>query len=174
MLFLERISNVASTPVAHRRSLGNRAGFVGRRAGKQEPFKFLAVNRVDEWLADLGEDHTIKGVALDGLAADQPVEEGASGASIGLDGAFGAWFAVAARTLAHVCKPGIDIGGVDLAHQADPTFLFKVRPHEPQGSPMPVLATWDVFLKPGMKQSCWKPCRRLSGVGRARKTNCRE
>ena len=66
------------------------------------------------------------------------MEEGTSRARIGLDGALTAGLAVPAGALAHVCEPGIDIGGVDLAHQGDPALLLQVRPHEPEGSTVPL------------------------------------
>ncbi len=72
---------------------------------------------MDERLADLGKDHAVEGVAPDGLAAYQPVEEGASRARVGLNGAFAPRLAVPTGTLAHMREPGVDIGGVNLAHQ---------------------------------------------------------
>ena len=48
------------------------------RAGEQEPFKLLRFNDPDERLAHLGEHDAVEGIALDDLAAHQPVKEGAT------------------------------------------------------------------------------------------------
>lgn len=61
--------------IAHRGPFGDRTRFVGRSARPQQALKFLRGNGLDERLADLGEGHQVKGVALDQLAADQPVKE---------------------------------------------------------------------------------------------------
>jgi len=125
-------------PVAGGGAFGNGTRFVGRRAGDQKLLELLGLNGLDERLADFGKGDAVKGVVLEDFTADQPMEEGASGARIGLNGAFGARFAVAARALAHGSKPGVDIGGVDLAHQSDLALLFQVGAHQVEGRAMPL------------------------------------
>ncbi len=77
-------------------------------------------------------------LALDRLAAHQPVEKSTRGARIGLNRALAAHFAAARRCFAHGGEPGLDIGGLDLAHQGDVPSLFKVRSHLTQGRAVPL------------------------------------
>ena len=48
-----------------------------------------------------------------------------------------AGLATAARCCAHVGKPGIDIGRIDILHQGDLAFLLQVALHEPEGRVVP-------------------------------------
>jgi hypothetical protein len=109
--------------VAHGGAVGQRPGLVGRHAGHQELLELLRLDGLDERLADLGEDDLIKRVALDELAAHQPVEEGSHRAGVGLDGALGSGPAVLAGRLAHVREPGADVGGVHLCDQGQAALM---------------------------------------------------
>jgi hypothetical protein len=53
-------------------------------------------------------------------------------------GSIAAHLAAAPRGFAHGGEPGVDIGGLDLAHQGDAPFLFKVRAHLTQGRAVPL------------------------------------
>src|SRR6266705_1844257 len=68
-----------------------------RGAGDQEALELLRLDGADERLTDFGKDHAVKGAALDGLAAHQPVEEGAGRTRVGLAGALTAYLATARR-----------------------------------------------------------------------------
>ena len=130
--------------VAHRGPFGDRSGFVGRGAGEQEPFEFLGVDGLDERLADFGEHDPVKGVALEHFAMHQPVEEGARGAGVGLDGALTTRLAAAPRARAHIGEPAADSGRVDLIHQSDAVLPLQVRPQEPQGGAVPLQGLFAV------------------------------
>ena len=132
------VEHPQDSAVAHRRPFGDRSGFVGRRAGHEELLEFLGVNGLDERLADFGEHHPVKGVALEHFAMYQPVEESTRRAGIGLDGTLATRLAAAPRARAHLGEPTADSRGVDLAHQGDAAFLLKIALQQPQRGAMPL------------------------------------
>src|SRR5207302_536534 len=95
------------------------------------------LNGLDPWLAYLWEGHPIKGVAFNDFATDEPMKEGTSRTSIGLDGPFDSRFTMLAGDGAHVGKPATDVGGLNLADQGDFTLLLQVGSHQSQGRLVP-------------------------------------
>src|SRR5438876_585588 len=81
------------------------ANFTRWSTGHQQAFKLLWLDGTDEGLPHFGEGHAIKGVALDGFAAHQPVEEGARRAGVGLDRALGAHLPAAGWRFTQVSEP---------------------------------------------------------------------
>src|SRR5260370_33062286 len=77
-------------------------------------------------------------LALDRLAAHQPVEKSTRGARIGLNRALTAHFAAARRCFTHGGGPGLDIGGLYHAHQGEVPSLFNVRSHLRPGRALPL------------------------------------
>ena len=92
--------------------------------GEEQPFKLLRADGADERFADFGEDHPVEGVALQDLAAHQPVAKGAHRARIGLDGALTADGTRLVGVLRIEANQATDIGGVDLSDQGDGTALL--------------------------------------------------
>ena len=72
-----------------------REGKADRRSCREEQqfFKFLIGNRLDEGLANLGEEHPIKGIVGNQVLANEPVKERTGRSSVGLNRSFTAHFA---------------------------------------------------------------------------------
>src|SRR2546429_1838722 len=65
------------------------------------------------------------------------MEKGTDRASIGLDGALTAHFAMPTRTLAQVCQPGIEIWCINLCYQGNFALLCQVRLQQSKGCSVP-------------------------------------
>src|SRR5437773_2301568 len=65
------------------------------------------------------------------------MEKGTDRASIRLDGALAAHFAVPTRTLAQVCQPGIEIWSINLCYQGYFSLLCQVRLQQSKGCSVP-------------------------------------
>src|SRR5690348_14556493 len=76
------IEQPENRPIPHCGSCCQWASFVRRGTSYQEPFKFLWLNPLDEWSANLWKGNQVKGILNEQATAYQPVKKGPDGASV--------------------------------------------------------------------------------------------